>query len=242
MFGSLTGRPDSNKISRDGNSKMSANDVVLISDGIYSCGTFHGSDRMFCIEALYGKIRCVEDNQLDGEGSRGVMHVDGTAGGTLTIRSIHFYRGRFDNVGGMSIEFGAIVVVKLSFFSDCQATDTYYDGGAIMAYDGTMNLFAVSFSSNTAATNDRNDVYTYSAAITIHDTCPDGYRGAPTERESSTMPACPSSLPHQCNPSPLPLCIVTSSPQHPPLTRLTLAVKPSSDRPTRTRRGHALSA
>ena len=146
------------------------------------------------------------------------MEVYDTGGGTLTHRSIHFFRGSYDFGDGLYI-YNAKVVVELSFFSDCTASSTSYSGGAIFAYSGTLNLFAVSFFSNTAASNNGDDVYTVSAPVTIHDTCPDGEGGAPKEGQSSTMPTCSSPLSHQSNPSPLAFCIFTPSPQDPPLTQ-----------------------
>ena len=132
---------------------------------------------------------------------------------TLTLRGLHIFRGSSTHFGGgeLSIVGNAIVVVELSFFSECTASSTSYGASAILAYSGTLNLFSVSFFSNTAASNTNNgdDISTFSAAVIIFDTCPDGEGGAPTKGESSTMPACSSPLPHQSNPSPLPLCIVT---------------------------------
>ena len=59
--------------------------------------------------------------------------MDGTAGGTLTLRSLHFFRGRDYTGGGLFIKNDATFVVELTLFSECQAIGSYDGGGAIMA-------------------------------------------------------------------------------------------------------------
>ena len=94
---------------------MSAGDEMVISEGVYSCGTCYDSYFMFALYGLYGKIRCEEDNlgcKLDAEGSsRGVVFVEGTGGGTLTLQGLHILKGRYAYGGGLAIDNGGIVVI-----------------------------------------------------------------------------------------------------------------------------------
>ena len=211
------------KISEDGNALMSDGDEVVAAEGVYQCGTCHGSGDydsiMYYMQWLNGVIRCETDElecKLDGEGSRRVMNVYATAGGTLSLRGFHIHRGK--NVyygGGLYMSGEGIVILSIMRFTKCQATysQSGFGGGAIFAESGTINLYAVEFSGNSASTNNGNDIYTYGngAAVTIHSTCPtDMLGGTPTQGES--LPACSSPLSHQPIPSPLPLCIVAPSP------------------------------
>lgn len=175
-----------NKINSNGNSLMSNGDEVVVSEGDYVCDPCASSTLMFNIDALYGQIRCEGDDlecKLDGEGSRQVMVVFSTGEGILNLRGLHIFRGNAIYGGGLYINNGAIVTLELMIFQHCQATGDWDGdgGGAIYAYRGTLNLYGVSFLSNTATNNKGDDVYVYAASLTIHTTCPDGYGGHPTE-------------------------------------------------------------
>ena len=192
-----------NKVDVFGDSKMNNGDETVISEGVYSCGDFHkchDGNSMFNIFDLNGKIRCEKDNLgcvVDGESRRKIMGVLGTAGGgTLILRSIHFYRGHYGWGGGGLGIYGAEVTVTLeiTLFSECRATSNN-GGGAIQAELGTLNLFAVSFSGNSAANNNGGDIYVGSASVTIHNTCPTGEGGFPSEGELLIMPT--SQAPNQ---------------------------------------------
>ena len=181
-----------NKISYSGNAKMSNGDEVVATEGVYQCGTCYNSDRMYYISWLNGVIRCETDElecKLDGEGSRRVMMVDGTRGGTLSLRGFHIHRGVSSLGGGIYTTDDANVILSIMKFTECQATGSDWGGGAIFAVSGTINIYAVEFSGNSAASNKGDDIYTYLAdAVTIHSTCPtDMLGGTPTQGEN---PAC----------------------------------------------------
>ena len=75
---------------------------VIVAEGDYICGPCHDYT-MYYLESLYGTVRCATDDlgcKLSGEGSRGVMSMYGTAGGTLVLRSFHIHRGNSDYYGG----------------------------------------------------------------------------------------------------------------------------------------------
>ena len=75
------------------------------------------------------------------------MYLYDTGGGTLTLRSLYVFKGRASFGCGSYITNAPIVVIELSFFSDCQATAGYDGGGAILPSLGTLNIIAVWFSS-----------------------------------------------------------------------------------------------
>ena len=168
---------------------MSNGDDVVVKEGDYICGSCNSNGRMFWISGLYGKVRCERDNlgcKLDGEGSRQVMLVDGTGGGTLVLRGLHILRGNSVFGGGMNANSNAMVTLELVLFENCHASSEVYGGGAIMGWSGDLNLFGVSFLGNTAASNQGYDIYvnTGSSSVTFHNTCPVGEGGSPTEGES----------------------------------------------------------
>ena len=83
-----------------GNALMSDGDELVAAEGVYQCGTCYHTPPyglyicgacyadhvMNFITDLYGVIRCQNDDlecKLDGEGSRAIMQVWGTGGGTL---------------------------------------------------------------------------------------------------------------------------------------------------------------
>ena len=197
-----------NKISHNGNAEMSNGDEVVASEGVYQCGTCYGSSLMYGINDFNGVIRCENDNlqcKLDGEGSRSVMSVDGTGGGTLSLRGFHIRRGSYSWAGGIFVYDGSINL-SIMKFTECQATSSSSDdgGGAIYARAGTINLYAVEFSGNSAASNKGDDIYTVDAAVTVHSNCPDGYDGSPTVGENQPRPFAPRHFPTNLSPHPFP--------------------------------------
>ena len=191
---------------------MSNGDEVVAAEGVYKCGTYHNSDEMYYISGLNGVVRCENDNlqcKLDGQGSRRVMVVDGwnSGGGTLSLRGFHIHRGSYLNGGGIYTGNGAIVNLSIMKFTKCQATDSsYYGGGAIQAYSGTINLYAVEFSGNSAASKG-DDIYIYYAAVTVHSNCPDGYDGSPTVGENQPWLLAPRHFPTNLSPHPFPFAL-----------------------------------
>jgi predicted outer membrane repeat protein len=127
---------------------------------------------------LNGEVKCVEDNAscvLDGENARGVMQVSGSGSGTLILRALTFDKGSAFSGGGVYIEEGAIVDLKLLVFSNNRAL--FGGGGAIYVddYYTTVNIYGTSFNENTAVSGDGDDIYRSSGTITIHNTCPSPY-------------------------------------------------------------------
>ena len=197
-----------NKISIKGNAKMSRGDEVVAAEGVYKCGTCDNIGRMYWIYDLNGVIRCESDLEckLDGEESRRVMVVDSTPGGTLSLRRFHIHRGSYNLGGGIYTQSANIILTTVRF-TQCQATygSDSYGGGAIYAYSGTISLYAVEFSGNSAASNQGDDIYTPNAAVIIHSTCPEGEGGSPTEGERLPCPLAPRHFPtnYPLTPSPL---------------------------------------
>ena len=86
-----------------GNYIMSSGDEVIVAEGDYICRPCYSDNNMYYLDGLYGTIRCATDDlgcKLSGEGSRGVMNVWDTAGGTLVLRSFSIHRGNFHYGGG----------------------------------------------------------------------------------------------------------------------------------------------
>ena len=92
------------KLIGDGDdSIMALGDEVIVAEGDYICGPCYVSYRMYELFNLYGTVRCASDDhgcKLSGEGSRSVIDVSGTSGGTLVLRSFSIHRGNFHYGGG----------------------------------------------------------------------------------------------------------------------------------------------
>ena len=102
---------------------------------------------------------------------------------------------------------GASVILSIMKFTQCQATgsDSWDGGGAI--YDasiGTINLYAVEFSGNSAANNNGDDIYTVEADVTVHSNCQDGEGGTPTVGECQPRLLAPRRFPTNLSPHPFP--------------------------------------
>ena len=135
------------------------------------------------------------------------MYVDGTGGGTLSLRGFHIHRGSAYAGGGILTESHAIVILSIVRFTQCQSTSSssYDGGGAIDAWSGTINLYAVEFSGNSAASNNGDDIYTDNAAITIHSSCPtDMLEGTPTQGERLSRLLASRHFPTNLSPHPFP--------------------------------------
>jgi hypothetical protein len=170
-----------NYVDNTGNSIMANGDTTSLAVGPYKCseGTCASSDNMLWTDDLYVEVKCVEDNAscvLDGENQRRGMYVSGTESGTLVLRALTFDKGYGSRGGGVWIESGAIVDLKLCVFSNNRATNV---GGAITVYSAlyiaTINIYGTSFNGNTADGGDGDAIYNDSGTITIHNTCPSPY-------------------------------------------------------------------
>ncbi|GMI44416.1 hypothetical protein TrCOL_g8316 [Triparma columacea] len=165
-----------------GDSIMADGDTAVLADGSYKCseGPCAHSSSMLTTDDLNGEVKCVEDNAscvLDGENARQLMYVRGTGSGTLILRALTFDKGYAGFGGGVRINSGAIVDLKLCIFTNNRATSSDYGGGAVNVYnDGTtVNVYGTRFNGNTADSGNGHDIYTLSGTITIHNTCPSPY-------------------------------------------------------------------
>ena len=128
---------------------------------------------------LYGTIQCLNDDAscvLNGESSRGVMRVSRTGSGKLTIRAIRFYKGK-GNGGGGAYVYAAKVDITLCVLDSCEATQSNLGGGGIYfsGSGGTVNIYATTFTGNSAASGNGDDIYRSGGTVTIHGTCPSPY-------------------------------------------------------------------
>ena len=174
-------------ISKDGATKMTNGDRALLAPGTYVCGTCASSNSMFWTLNLFGSIICADGIQtciLDGQGTRRILHVEGTGVSKLTIKGIHFHRGTRTgtNHGGViNMQNGAKVTLEFCALTSCSAGQ----GGAIYIYtDSTLTAYTTSFTSNTATNNNGSDDILNSANLAIFDTCPEGFTGLPDEGEN----------------------------------------------------------
>ena len=167
-----------------GNSIMANGDTAVLADGSYKCseGTCAHWSAMLYTDDLNGEVKCVEDNAscvLDGENARRGMNVDGTGSGTLILRALTFDKGYRDggSGGGVYIQSGAVVDLKLCIFSNNRATSSWSGGGAIYVWGSgtTVNIYGTSFNGNTADSGNGDDIYRWTGTITIHNTCPSPY-------------------------------------------------------------------
>ena len=170
-----------------GNATMSRGDEVIVSVGSWACGPCAFSYLMLVLNNLYGIIRCEHDNLgciIDAESSRRIISISGSLSQTLTLRSLDFFRGRSTQGGAIFVQL-AIVDLELCAFSQCTASIA---GGAIYVNSETVqvNIFATAFISNSAV-GSGDDIYKSSSAgaVTVHDTCPNGFGGAPSEGENT---------------------------------------------------------
>jgi hypothetical protein len=164
------------------NSIMANGETAILAVGPYKCseGTCSGSYTMLYTDDLNGEVKCVEDNAscvLDGENARRGMEVWGTGSGTLILRALTFDEGYASWGGGVYIQQGATVDLKLCVFSFNRATSSNYGGGAIYVYVSgtTVNIYGTSFNGNTADSWYGDDIYNDGGTITIHNTCPSPY-------------------------------------------------------------------
>ena len=163
---------------------MANGDTTTLSVGEYKCseGTCASSYSMLVTDDLYGTVQCLNDDAscvLDGESSIGGMWVWGTGSGKLTIRAIRFYKGKAIFGGGAYV-YGT-VDFTLCVFDSCEATSIFsdYGGGGIYVSSsgGTVNIYATTFTGNSAASGNGDDIYNYKygGTVTIHNTCPSPY-------------------------------------------------------------------
>ena len=170
------------KVSVNGNSKMSNGNEVVLGEACWTCGKCDSQHTMYFLDDFFGSIRCEQDHLgcvLDAESSRRVVEVRGTVGQVLKIRGICFHRGQ-SNVGA-GLYLRGTCILELCGFTSCRVSVM---GGAIEANSGSLQVYATLFSSNSADSGNGDDIYTQTASVIVHDTCPDGYGGVPTAGEN----------------------------------------------------------
>ena len=98
----------------------------------------------------------------------------------MTLAGIHFKDGYLSGGygGALYIRYSALVSVQGCKLSSNQAAE----GGGIYAQDDfmrgtTVNLYTTSFVGNSA--NYGDDIFVYSASLTVHSTCPPDWSGTP---------------------------------------------------------------
>jgi len=123
-----------------GNSIMAQGDTVTVSSGTYSGSEIAArGDVMFILKDLHGLLQCEEALQCDlnGEGTRRVMAVDGctgggcTGGGVWTMKGLRFVDGKSTDTcgttstcgGGLFTSASANVEMTMCEFNNNQATN-----------------------------------------------------------------------------------------------------------------------
>ena len=189
------------EVDNTGTFVMDNGEIVVLAIGLYKCseGTCAGnSHNMLYTQGLNGLVKCVEDNascHLDGEQAIRLMSVDGTGGGKLTLRALGFVGGKASEGGGVNVREGGIVDIELCLFLNCKAERSSlgglveFGGGAIRVdSSGTyVNIYGTSFHGN-SANGVGGDIYRYSGAINIHNTCPPPYSSTtPIQGKTRTL-------------------------------------------------------
>jgi len=135
----------------------------------------------------YGIVRGSQSANavLDANHEDSLVKVEGTFGGDLVFEYMTFSRGSAPRGGGFFIckssNAAAYVVIRLSKFISCKATDTYSidrgGGGIFLENDSTSNrllLQGVDFESNLSANGLGLDLVNAGATVVV-DVCPDDY-------------------------------------------------------------------
>ena len=179
LFNAISSAPSSAWVDYTGNNIITNGDVVEVALGTYQCnesGTNCASGSiMLYPNNLHGIIECTNDSAdciIDGESSRGVIFVEGSGSGSLTIRALTFLNGESNVGGGANIHNGATVDFILCLFQNCRAAK----GGAIyLTSSPNVNVYGTRFIGNTAYSGNSNDIYRDGGTITIYNTCPSPY-------------------------------------------------------------------
>ena len=163
--------------------------TVRLSMGNYKCsdGTCTDGVNMLPIKEFRGEIRCEAYRAgciLNGESSRRIMAVDGTATHALKLQSLKFYKGKADKGAGLYVHGEKTeIIIEMCVFGSNEATGSGSDfgGGGIML-DATplggskynVKLVSTSFTGNTAeSSGNGDDIYSKSGDAAILDNpCP----------------------------------------------------------------------
>ena len=86
-----------------GNNIVDNDDSVVVGVGTFSGAPYAYSHTVYSTDAIYFSLVCsgaVHSCVFDGSNSRGIMLIDSTGGGTLTLSGIHFKDGNSGGSGG----------------------------------------------------------------------------------------------------------------------------------------------
>ncbi|GMH74627.1 hypothetical protein TrLO_g1929 [Triparma laevis f. longispina] len=175
-----------------GNNIVSDGSVVRVAQGEYSGWPYAWSGSIYRLDGIYFDLVCAAEPHtcvLDGSNQRQIMYMFGTGSGTLTISCFKFLDGNSGGNGGAGLSVsGGIIVLEFCDFSSCSGSF----GGAIYVKDTStqLDLYVVSFEGNTGTTM-ADGIYIFSAtSVTVHDSCPEGWSGAPTEGSNLDTARC----------------------------------------------------
>ena len=164
-----------------GNNIVDNGDDVALGVGTFSGAPYAYGGSVYYTIGIYFSLVCSgapHNCVFDGLNSRGLMCIEGTGGGTMTLAGIHFkdgYRSGSSAGGALYISSSALVSVQGCKLSSNQAA---YGGAIYATYSGTtLNIFTTTFDGNTATYGD--DIYVYQASVTVHSTCPPDWSGTP---------------------------------------------------------------
>lgn len=158
--------------------RMSNGNKILTNPGTYACASDCASeDVMYVPSGLDGDVICKSDPPvscvLDGQESRRIFEIVGTAGGEMRFRRMKFYRGSAVDGAGISVSNSGKIILELCEFNSCRGTGN--GAGILLTSTGsnTATLYAVSFSHNTG-----EDIYNNGGQVTIEEECAeDDYTG-----------------------------------------------------------------
>ena len=193
LFNTVSNSDYDDENPRIGNSIMDSGDVVLLEEGIYTClfpwsaSPHNGASGHNCVGTymlhlldLHGEIKCKEDDMkscvLNSEARNGGMNVQGTGGGTLTIRAIWFEGGglRAVNAGSNTVADGAQVEIQLCAFVNCAVNHYTVETAPIYSERHShANIMGTVFNNNDYGGGDIQTAL--SGTYDVLDTCPSPY-------------------------------------------------------------------
>ena len=186
---------------------MANGDIVTLSSGTYKAngsGLRYSNDMIYALYNLVGTIDCVDvplscviDGSIGTDTNQGrrIMMISNTKDSSLDPNpGFNFHGISFEN-GISKYDAGAIDITdsEVTFRYCSFRHNNALNGGAMVLYRSTADLYGVMFEGNIASTAFANypanfeggdDIYMYGengdtseSSLNIHDTCPIGYEG-----------------------------------------------------------------
>ena len=188
-----------------GNNIVDNGDSVSVGEGSFSVEgpswLKATSDEVYYIDEIYFSLVCsgtLHTCVFDGSGSRTIMTIWGTGGGTMKLSGIHFFNGGDggDSGGALKIRSSALVSLRGCKLSSNQAN---YGAGIYAGDTATVNLYSTSFDGNTHThfSGKGDDIYVSGASATVHSTCPPDWSGTPaagSDLDTYNEPTSPGTL------------------------------------------------